>query len=112
MEHHIARTVILVTADTGVLTDKASASEGMPAPRLAKRERWTRRLDTLPIAVGFLMGAIAIAVLLRMMRLLRQSRDEVRRLRRLIEYHFSHPKPHIDADADRPLEGEAPPPRR
>jgi hypothetical protein len=69
-------------------------------------------LDTISIAMGFLMGAIAIAVLLRMMRLLRQSRDEMRRLRRLLEYHLSHPKPHIDADADRPHEGEAPPPRR
>jgi hypothetical protein len=69
-------------------------------------------LDTFSIAMGFLMGAIAIAVLLRMMRLLRQSRDEVRRLRVLLEYHFSHPKPHIYAAADRLREGEAPPPRR
>jgi hypothetical protein len=58
------------------------------------------------------MGAIAIAVLLRMMHLLRQSRDEVRRLRRLLEYHFSHSKPYIDADAGDPLGGEAPPQRR
>jgi hypothetical protein len=36
-EHHIARTVIPVTADTGVLTDKASTSEGVPAPRSAER---------------------------------------------------------------------------
>jgi hypothetical protein len=69
-------------------------------------------LDTLAITAGFLMGAIAIAVLLRMMRLLRRSRDEVRRLRRLLEYHFSHSKPHIDADAGDPLGGEASPKRR
>jgi hypothetical protein len=68
-------------------------------------------LDTLAITAGFLMGAIAIAVLLRMMRLLRQSREEVRRLRRLLEYHFNHPK-HGDVDANGLLGGEAPPPRR
>jgi len=69
-------------------------------------------LDDFAIAAGLLMGAIAIAVLLRMMRLLRQSRDEVRRLRRLLEYHFSHSKPHIDADVGDRLGGEAPPQRR
>ena len=68
-------------------------------------------MDTLATAAGFLMGAIAIAVLLRMMRLLRQSREEVRRLRRLLEYHFSHPKPRGDVDTGDPAGGEAPPQR-
>ena len=68
-------------------------------------------MDTLAIAAGFLMGAIAIAVLLRMMRLLRQSREEVRRLRGLLEYHFSHPKPRGDIDTGDPVGGEVPPQR-
>jgi hypothetical protein len=69
-------------------------------------------LDTIAIVAGFLMGVVTIAALLRMKRLLRQSRDEVRRLRRVLEYHFNHPKPHGDTDAGGPLGEEALPPRR
>ena len=56
-------------------------------------------MDNFAMAAGYLMGLTAIAVLLRMMRLFRQSRDEVRRLRRLLEYHLSHSKTYADKDA-------------
>ncbi len=65
---------------------------------IATREARQKHLESLVIAAGLLMGVVAIAALLGMLRVLRQSRDEVRRLRRVIEYHFSRPKRRADAD--------------
>jgi hypothetical protein len=111
MEHHIARTVILVTADTGVLTDKASASEGS-GTTIGQAVTVDKKVGYSSDCGGISNGRHRDCGVAQDDASAASVSRRVRRPRRLIEYHFTHPKPHIVADADHSLEGATPPPRR